>query len=273
MYSALSDGMHTLAQIAGISALVCTRRRDRSDTALETFLLQQLRTIQLVYCLYTRKPLADRVVVPAIPSRSTCLDSLFELAFRVPPYLEAVDAIANDIALKSDRDILEDLVDIEHALIAWLKEFRTSYHCLGGSHSATPEGNHDTVLPLPNKSFFSLTCETLCQICLLLISECQVISRSSKLAQPQPVESSDSYAADLYRTTTALIEVASSPVCKARALRGPLHFLNRHYTERGDRVGLQWCTKMEGDVCKAAPYLYWDGLLPWTFMALTCMPG
>jgi len=273
MYSAFSGGMHTLAQIAGISALVSTRRRDDSDTALETFLLQQLRTVQLVYALCTRKPLPSEVVIPAIPLRSIHLDSLFELAFRVPPCLETFDAATNAESFEFDESILEDLVDLENALLAWLETFRISYHCLNNDQATFGQADFNILGTLGYKSFFSLTCETLCQICLLVISECQASYRRSNQPRPWPIQASEPYSTDLCRTTTALIDAASSPLCKARSMRGPLHFLNRHYAACGDLSGLRWCKQIRDNICKEAPYLYWDGLLPWTFMALTCMPG
>ena len=273
MYSAFSDGLHTLAQISGISALVLTRRQDKLDAALEAWLLQQLRPVQLVHSLCSRKPLPDRLAAPAISSRSVYLDSLLELAFRVPPYLEAVDSIVATEYLKMDSDLSKGLASLENALRTWLKAFRASHHCLGSHWTTANNVNQGKVPPILVKSFFSLTCEALCQICLLLISECGLVLRRSRLSQSLSLQQSDLYAADLRNTTAALMDAASSPACNARAVRGPLHFLNRYYTERGDQDGLQWCVQTKDRVCKAAPYLYWDGLLPQTLMALTCMPG
>lgn len=268
MYSGFSDGLHSLAQIAGISALVPTRRRDTLDSALEDFLLQQLRTSQLVYALCTRKPLPGDIVVPTIPSRSAYLDSLLELAFRLPPFLEAIDSMFTTEHLHPDHDMLNSFFSLESALLAWLKAFHTSLRYLDGNYINIGNTNWGTLTPVADKSFFTLTCEALCQICLLLVSECHAAVRSLK-----PSQSPEPYASDLCKTIKALIDAASSPGCKARAVRGPLHFLNMHYTGRGDQRGLQWCTQVKDSVCKEAPYLHWDGLLPQTFMGLSCMPG
>jgi hypothetical protein len=91
MYAVFSDGSNALSQMDGVSVLLSTCRRDRLDLALESFLLQQLRNIQLQYSLHNRKQLADAIAAPAMPSPSTHLDALFELAFQLPAYLEATD--------------------------------------------------------------------------------------------------------------------------------------------------------------------------------------
>jgi hypothetical protein len=272
MYTAFSDGSNTLFQIAGASALVSTRRRDKRDSALEGYLLQQLRVLQLVYSLYARKPLSEDVAVPAIPSRSTYVDSLLELAFQVPPYLQAVDDTATSSPREADCDLSTGLVVLEDALLAWLREFRDSRHCHNGNSVAVNHTDLETPPKTPDKSFFSLTCEALCQISLLLVSECYVGYESSPSGSKLTAVS-QLHAARLRMTTTALLDAAGSPACRARAVRGPLHFLEFHYAKCRDGDGVRWCAQTKAGVCKDAPYLCWDGLLPWSLMSLTSMPG
>jgi hypothetical protein len=272
MYTAFSDGSNTLSQIAGASALVSTRRRDKRDSALESFLLQQLRILQLVYSLHARKRLPEDIAVPAIPSRSTYLDSLLELAFQVPPYLQSVDNAAAAGPRVADSETHTALVALEDALLAWLRVFRASRHCRDGNYVTTEYSNSDTSPKTPDKSFLSLTSEALCQICLLLISECQDGFETSS-SRIQLTAVSELYAAKLRMTTIALLGAAGSLACRARAVRGPLHFLDLHYTRCRDEDGLRWCAQTKVSVCKGAPYLCWDGLLPWSLMSLTSMPG
>jgi hypothetical protein len=268
MYTAFSHGSNTLSQIAGASALVSTRRRDKEDSALESYLLQQLRVLQVVYSLHARKPLPEDIAIPAIPSSSMHLDALLELAFQVPPYLESVDHTVMAAPREANSDVSTGLVALEKALLAWLRAFRGSRHCNDDQRFST---NHTKAKPAA-KSFFSLTCEALCQICLLLISECR-ISYDSVPSRIQLTTMSQLYAAKLRMTTTALLEAAGSPTCRARAVAGPLHFLELHYIGCGDEDGVRWCGKIKAGVCEEAPYLCWDGLLPWSLMSLTCMPG
>lgn len=272
MYSAFSYGSNTLSSITGASVLVSTRRREALDTTLESHLLQQLRIMQLVHSLHERRPFPRNIAVTAIPSRSPYLDSLLELAFRVPPYLEIIDLAASPGPQDMHHDLPNCLIALENALLAWLKDFRTSHHCSNGNQVITDNIDEDPLAGVLGKSFFSLTCETLCWMCLLLIGECHVRLGSSSLRSQSGIIS-ESYAAILRKTTVALADAASSPACKARAVRGPLHFLKRHYTSCGDEDGLRWCMQMKADVCGKAPYLCWDGLLPHTFLSLHCMPG
>jgi hypothetical protein len=268
MYTAFSHGSNTLSQIAGASTLVSTRRRDKQDSALESYLLQQLQVLQLVYSLHARKPLPKGIAIPAILSRSMHLDALLELAFRVPPYLEFVDQAANSTPLEAHSEVSTGLAALEKALLAWLRAFRGSRHCSNAQHFST---KHTKAQPAA-KSFFSLTCEALCQICLLLISECR-ISYDSVPSRIQLTTMSQLHAAKLRMTTAALLEAAGSPACRARAVAGPLHFLELYYVRCRDKDGERWCGKVKAGVCEEAPYLCWDGLLPWSLMSLTCMPG
>lgn len=228
--------------------------------------------MQLVHSLHERRPFPRNIAVTAIPSRSPYLDSLLELALRVPPYLEIIDLTASTEPRDIHHDLPNGLVILENALLAWLKDFRTSHHCRDGNQVITDNFDDDPVPGVPGKSFFSLTCETLCWMCLLLIGECHVSLGSSSL-RSQPAIVYKSYAATLRKTTVALADAASSPACKARAVRGPLHFLNRHYASCEDEDGLRWSMQMRDNVCSKAAYLCWDGLLPHTFLSLHCMPG
>lgn len=75
-------------------------------------------------------------------------------------------------------------------------------------------------------------------------------------------------AEQLRQTTIRLSIVAERPVCRALALRAPLHFLEEWYHATEDLHGMQWCLDMQDSVQKKAPYLNWDAVLPWSLISL-----
>jgi hypothetical protein len=79
-------------------------------------------------------------------------------------------------------------------------------------------------------------------------------------------------AESLYHTTVLLGEVAKRPVCKAVAIRGPLHFLSDWYSHSGDDAGAQRCAGMGASVRATAPYLHWGAVLPWIVLPLIKVP-
>jgi hypothetical protein len=65
---------------------------------------------------------------------------------------------------------------------------------------------------------------------------------------------------------TALTHAAYTPICKARVMSAPLHFLRRFYEQSDDLPGLQWCQQTRETICEEAPWLRWDALLPWCLL-------
>jgi hypothetical protein len=209
-----------------------------------------------------------------LPTHHDRLHSLLDLAFQVPEILEAVDlAVAGDVR-HSEDDLARRLNTQETALSSWLMAHASKAtgrtaprNGIAGSNS----GNATTP-PSSRNSLFNLTCETLCRICHLLVVESLAeanhdISRSLLLL-PSP----SACASNLRHAMTTLEEAAGTPICKARVMSAPLHFLSGYYKRHEDDAGLQWCRKTRQALEKQAPYLHWDALLPWCLLTLDEIP-
>ena len=67
-------------------------------------------------------------------------------------------------------------------------------------------------------------------------------------------------ALQLRRNMQSLARAAEIPVCIARAINAPLHFLTRCYVQVGDTAGLEWCAQFKTDIHKSVPWLRWNVL-------------
>ena len=163
----------------------------------------------------------------------------------------------------------------ETALRSWLAAYSLSDNtgqaavCKGLAVKKTGDA---TSLPDSRNFLFNLTCETLCRICHMFIVESQVRVDDQALrnvaSYPSPIDCADA----LRRAMMSLQEAAGTPICKARVMSAPLHFLSDYYQRHEDDSGLQWCHKTKESLHSEAPYLYWDALLPWCLLTLNEIP-
>ena len=112
-------------------------------------------------------------------------------------------------------------------------------------------------------SLWYLTRECLCRICLLLLVECVDALLSHKSTVNYPIRAAETRALQLRCNVQSLARAAEIPVCIARAVNAPLHFLVRYYAQAGDTAGLEWCEQLKGNILESLPWLRWDVLLPW----------
>jgi hypothetical protein len=124
----------------------------------------------------------------------------------------------------------------------------------------------DSTENVSTSSLFDLTCESLCRICLLLIVESLHSLESHMWPTQPPTFSPQDHATSLRKTMADLMHAAYTPICKARVMSAPLHFLRRFYEQKGDHSGLQWCQEARKTICEEAPWLRWDALLPWCLL-------
>jgi len=135
------------------------------------------------------------------------------------------------------------------------------------------EKTGDAISPPDSRySLFNLTCETLCRICHLLIAESLARLDERKSRNLLPCLSPNTCASDLRNAMVMLEEAAGTPICKARVMSAPLHFLSGYYKRHADDEGLQWCHKTKEALRSEAPYLHWDALLPWCLLTLNEIP-
>ena len=229
-----------------------------------------------MYALCNRNPFPVEYAAPVLPSLSPALDFLLDLAFRVPPLLAAVDLTAGkdmQEALAHDQ-LIRDLACLGNMFESWLKSFGRSTDL----ESDNPGDStwQQAVVSLKRTqadSVYDLTCEALCRSCLLLIYQGLADVYSSADAERRDtLRLAATCAEGLYHTTALLGEVAESPVCKAVATRGPLHFLGEWYSYSGDNAGAQRCANMSASVRANASYLHWDAVLPWSLLPLIKVP-
>jgi hypothetical protein len=202
------------------------------------------------------------------------LHSLLELAFQVPEILEAVDTtISGDLRCSQDN-LARRLNTLEVSLRSWLTTY--SLDAMGPAKFrgdlAADNTRRSTFSPDSRHSLFNLTCETLCRICHLLIVECLGQVCGLILHNVSSYPSAAGCATDLRRVMVMLEEAAGTPICKARVMSAPLHFLSEFCKRHEDYAGLWWCHKTKEALQSEAPYLHWDALLPWGLLTLTETP-
>lgn len=245
-----------------------------------------LTIVQLMHSLCNRKPFPICCAAPAVRTSSPALDFLFDLAFRVPPLLESVDALErtdNNVICISDR-LKNELASLERALVVWLGSFCESKSHTGRELTASavahdtdrsPEG-HELKSAKP-PCLFELACESLCRVCLLLIYQSHISLESpndcTKLSQSLYDSSAVVCAHSLRHLVGLLGGVAERPIAQGLALRAPLHFLEQWYSYSRDNDGLLWCAETTKAVRARAPYLQWDALMPWSLMPLIKVPA
>ena len=189
--------------------------------------------------------------------------------------LVAVDlTIAGE--LQSPREDLAMRLDIqETALRSWLAAYSFSDNTGQAAvcrDLAVKKTGDATSSPDSRNSLFNLTCETLCRICHLLIAESLVGLDKRILHNLSPCPLPDTCTSDLRKAMIMLEEAAGTPICKARVMSAPLHFLSGYYKRHEDDEGLQWCHETKEALRSEAPYLHWDALLPWCLLTLNEIP-
>jgi hypothetical protein len=216
---------------------------------------------QLVHSLCTRKPFSGGLPVRAMSTRSAKVNFLLDLAFRVPPLLKEID-LANDTEPRtSDTSLFNDMLALKKTFESWLQSF-----CI------VRRPDQDPSAPKARISNHDLTCESLCRICLLLLVEGLTDLEASQYPERPPAFNTESYANELRKTASLFVSATKIPVVKARGVSGPLHFLERYYSRAGDSAGTQWCLQLKESVCREAPYLSWDVMLPWSLLTLYAIP-
>lgn len=233
-----------------------------------------------MYTLCNRIPFPAEYAAPNLPSLSSALDILLDLAFRLPPLLASVDLVIRKPGKQQGpayNEVIQSLTSLKKMLKSWLKSFG---HSTGLEYDISGDSTwQETVASLKRiqeKSVYDLACEALCRSCLLLIYQGLVdvySMRSSEDATRRGMHHTAAVCAEgLYDTTALLAEVAESPVCKVVATRGPLHFLSEWYSHSGDLVGAERCAEMSTSVHANASYLHWGAVLPWSLLPLIKVP-
>jgi hypothetical protein len=190
------------------------------------------------------------------------LEALLALGTQIPPALNLVDACISGKSRQVESSLVKNLMSQEKALTAYL-----ATHCTPNPQGdLTQQDPVDEDSSMTSKSLFDLTCESLCRICLLLVVESLYNLESHMWPTQSPTFTPQDHATSLCKTMTALTHAAYTPICKARVLSAPLHFLLGFYERRGDHSGTQWCRRVREAICEEAPWLRWDALLPWCLL-------
>jgi hypothetical protein len=198
------------------------------------------------------------------------LSRLFNLAARVPSLLQRLDFSSG----KPDHTLLDHLRILQQGLDTWLDSASRIDLPVEGPLSDERLARSDESLQLnqARASLWLLTRESLCRICLLLVAECVDGLQDHKPTTSHKTVTAEMRAFQLRSTTQLLANTARVPICTARAVSAPLHFLSEYYARVGDTAGLKWCAQFKDDILKSAPWLRWDVLLPWTFLTIHDVP-
>jgi hypothetical protein len=187
------------------------------------------------------------------------LSRLFNLAARVPSLLQRLDFSSG----KPDHTLLDHLRILQQGLDTWLDSASRIDLPVEGPLSDERLARSDESLQL-NQARASLW--------LLLVAECVDGLQDHKPTASHKIVTAKMRAFQLRSTTQLLANAAKVPVCTARAVSAPLHFLSEYYARVGDTAGLKWCAQFKDDILKSAPWLRWDVLLPWTFLTIHDVP-
>lgn len=243
----------------------------------------RLTDTKVTHALHQREPFPTHLAMPVTPTRSVYLDSLLDLAFQIPPLLQAADSTIRAELCEPTTALIKSLIAQEKALLAWIAWFDASKHHDHDSNPVRQALNQPSSTHTPRTPLFDQTCASLCRTCLLLVSESLSDLHNSTpqvtatKTPPSPTAAAAAAAADTNATAlcdsiVTLAEAAENSICRARALSGPLHFLSRFYARSGDSGRLRWCVALEKRLKDDAPYLRWSALLPWTLITLTWVP-
>jgi hypothetical protein len=151
--------------------------------------------------------------------------------------LSLVDTRISGNSRQVESSLVKNLMLQEKALTAYLTTHCASYP----KEDLTQQDPVDEESSMTSKSLFDLTCESLCRICLLLVVESLHNLESHMWPTQSPTFTPQDHATSLRKTMTALTHAVYTPICKAKVLSAPLHFLHGFYERRGDHSGTQWC--------------------------------
>jgi hypothetical protein len=160
------------ASFAGVKIFTTAGRLSSGKTMLRRRTVESVadHLEKLIHALSERVPYADDRAMPIQSTSSADVNRLFELVAQVPTLLRDCDAVASN----SNGMFIDRLRSLDQALTSWVDAacmtVRREGHELRGNE--TIDAKDDTMPLRYRNSLCSLTCESLCRISLLLISEC-----------------------------------------------------------------------------------------------------
>jgi hypothetical protein len=195
-------------------------------------------------------------------TRSAKMNSLLDLAFRVPPLLEKIDSANDKESCASVSSLSEKILTLKKTFEFWLKSFCVVSRLK--QETASRDAKKDSI--------HDLTCESLCRICLLLLVEGLADLEARKQPEDPSSFNTEQYASELRKTADLFMSATKIPMVKARGVSGSVHFLEEYYSRTGNIAGRHWCSQLRESVCREAPYLSWDVMLPWSLLTLYAIP-
>ena len=283
-YSAVSNeaGLETwTSHVNGISAVLQAAESFRPAAMSDhrRFLLLQARHLTVIHSLVCRRVTPGlqywQIDHESLLSGST--ESLMRLALRLPPLLQSVDIIDG----RHDRPVRDAMIStvnvhtsqkrLKARFLRWCEENDLNSLFWDDYTHATVYGNNSrpyvaqTALSFP--SSFHATQLALYWTCLLLLHQAFLDINGGTEPTGSLSAEADWYADRLCASIPFLLESAHSPISKAIAVRGPLHFAVHWWSGRDTRK-LQWCREVEYTLRSCVPYLNWDALLAYSFPAI-----
>jgi hypothetical protein len=195
-------------------------------------------------------------------TRSAKVNSLLDLAFRVPPLLEKIDSANDKESCASVSSLSEKILTLKKTFEFWLKSFCVVSRLK--QETASRDAKKDSI--------HDLTCESLCRICLLVLVEGLADLEARKQPEDPSSFNTEQYASELRKTADLFMSATKIPMVKARGVSGSVHFLEEYYSRTGNIAGRHWCSQLRESVCREAPYLSWDVMLPWSLLTLYAIP-
>jgi hypothetical protein len=195
-------------------------------------------------------------------TRSAKVNSLLDLAFRVPPLLEKIDSANDKESCASVSSLSEKILTLKKTFEFWLKSFCVVSRL--NQETASRDAKKDSI--------HDLTCESLCRICLLVLVEGLADLEARKQPEGPSSLNTEQYASELRKTADLFMSATKIPMVKARGVSGSVHFLEEYYSRTGNIAGRHWCSQLRESVCREAPYLSWDVMLPWSLLTLYAIP-
>lgn len=284
IYNAVSSGLQGCrVHLAGIAVLFSRICGIRMQSLFHTFLATQYGHISLMSGLVERKAMprfgADMQTKQHFPGS---ISALISTAMTLPAMLEEFDRLNEDLVAPKcqAKNLQRKLKELEVELLTWLVRYehnavaRASSHGSGSLRDSSRRSSKLKNRPQQPKfrSFLDAVTHCFHATLLLLVRHClcglmldatKVTSQSSTL-----VTQTNASAMQICESMDFISTTAGSPLSQALVVRAPFHFLESWYRWKRDAEAVNWCRSKQDQLKARLPFIDWDALLPWSFIAI-----
>lgn len=284
IYEMVSSGVQGCRMhLAGLAILLCKTRVDCARSFFHAFLTVQYSHVSLMFALVERKaiPLFEMNMQMDHDSPES-VAALMKSAKPLAAMLEECDRLDGELdASRTHAKILQKRMEtLEMELIAWLVRYdqhivaRGSWYSSGLPSANSRRSSKLTSEPqqLKFRTFRDAVIHCFHASLLLLVRQCRCGLLDGALeTMPQSYILTTEANASAMRVRQCLDFVsitAGNPLSEALVVRAPLQFLESWYRWQRDALAVAWCRQKQSQLKARLPFIHWDALLPWSFIAI-----